>query len=240
MGKGLNLRICFSTISRVSQFPACLKACNASSELISTPLFSYVVPNPVAFFPLNGIFGTREIQDRAPEGIQGEVHLAPGPNGHENGSFEFSGTSNSYIEFPNSAGGVLDARYSITLLLWVSYNGQDGPLIQYNTGAGGQWGLYLWSFVQGGLTGHFIRRNYQILQHIHLSNALTSGEWKFVGYTYDYSSGEQKLWVDGVVVQASNVGSGNEMATQDSVRMGARINDGGPLEAGSPKWEYTM
>ena len=53
-----------------------------------------------------------------------------------------------------------------------------------------------------------------------------AGGWKFVGASYDRSSGEAKLWVNGAVVQTLNIGAGLELATQDSVRMGAKSGNG--------------
>ena len=82
------------------------------------------------------------------------------------------------------------------------------------------------TFVNGGLTGHFVKRNYVSFAHMYESRAIASGVWKFVGISYDRTSGEQKLWIDGVVVKASNIGAGHELATQDRVRMGGYIGDG--------------
>ena len=54
---------------------------------------------PVALFPLDG------------------VKLAPGPDGEQNGSYEFSGDASSRIEFPNDGG--LNMNDSFTLLVWL-------------------------------------------------------------------------------------------------------------------------
>ena len=174
---------------------------------------------------MNGSYGTREIYNRVSEGIANGVYLAPGPKGHHNGSYKFSGTSNSYIEFPNSAGGVLDVRYSLTLLCWVYYDGQDGPLINYNTGVSGRWGVYMWAFL-GQLHAQFIRRDYGFYFQYMYSGVYLAGGWKFVGVSYNNVSGEEKLWLDGVVVDTYNIGAGRELATQDSIRTGSRVNDG--------------
>ena len=91
-------------------------------------LYSFKVPDPVAFFPLNAAYGTKEINNRAVKGIPRGVTLAPGPDGRPNYSYKFSGSSTSYIEFPNRIGGPLDVRYSMTMLCWVYFDGQDGPL----------------------------------------------------------------------------------------------------------------
>ena len=85
------------------------------------------------------------------------VNLAPGPCGKMDGSYEFLGTSDSYIEFPNTAGGPLDVRKSITMLCWLNYGGQDGPIFNYTTS--GSWEVHLW-IVQGKLFVRFNRRDY--------------------------------------------------------------------------------
>ena len=148
------------------------------------------------------------------------VNLAPGPNGEADGSFEFYGTSNSYIEIPNSAGGPLDVLHSMTMLCWVYHNGQDGPLFNYKTSE--YWGVHLW--VEGGkLFVRFTKRDYSFttaLQHTALA-----GGWKFVGASYDRGTGNAKLWVNGAAVQTLNIGAGLSLATQDSIRMGAKIDD---------------
>ena len=75
------------------------------------------IPEAKAIFPLNSFFETREITDKQPQGIRGDVSSAIGPNGDIGGSYRFSGHANSYIEFPNDGG--LDLKHSITLLCWL-------------------------------------------------------------------------------------------------------------------------
>jgi len=152
------------------------------------------------------------------------VYLAPGPNGHDNGSFEFSGTSDSYVEFTNSAYGALDVRYSITLLCWIYYDGQDGPLFHYGIGESGIWALAFWVW-QGTPSVAIFSRDYGFIQETH-SVTYLAGEWKLVGVSYDHMSGELKLWIDGFVDTTAYIGVGFELATQVGVRMGAILNDG--------------
>ena len=167
-------------------------------------------------FPLNAIYGAKETNNRTAAGVPSGVSLALGPDGKANGSYEFNGTSNSSIEFPNSAGGALDVRHSMTMLCWLYHGGQDGPLFDYGTS--GKWGTRLW-VVNGKLLVRLTKRSYSITQA--LSSTTLSGGWKFVGASYDHVSGEAKLWVDGAVVQSLNIGAGHELATQGSIRMGA-------------------
>ena len=148
------------------------------------------------------------------------VNLAPGPCGKMDSSYEFLGTSDSYIEFHNTARGPLDVRESITMLCWLNYGGQQGPIFNYRTS--GSWGVHLW-VVQGKLFVRFNRRDYSDTSP--LIHTPLAGGWKFVGASYDHGSGEAKLWVDGVVVQTINIGAGLELATQDDIRMGVKSHD---------------
>ena len=175
----------------------------------------------MALFPLNSTFGTKEINNRVGEGNASGVTFAPGPDGVAGGSYEFSGSPKSFIEFPNSAGEPLDVRYSITMLCWVYYNGQEGPLYGDSTSLLA-WGVQLRVF-HGQLYVDFKSRDFSFT-HFSLHTALADG-WKFVGATYDNSTREAKLWVNGAVAQTHYFGAGLELATQGSIRMGA--NDWG-------------
>ena len=174
-------------------------------------------------FPLNAAYGTREVNNRTSPGVPSGVNLAPGPDGNANGSCEFNGSSNSYIEVPNSAGGTLDVRHSMTMLCWLYHGGQDGPIFNYRM-SGDEWGVALRVF-GGKLTVLYTRRGYSFTNPMYLSHTTLAGEWKFVGASYDQVSGEAKLWVDGGVVKQSNIGAGHELATKDSIRMGATGGD---------------
>jgi len=100
--------------------------------LVTVKSLPYIVLEPVAFFPLNGTYGTKEINGQVTAGDARKVRLASGPDSKANGSYEFEGSSNSYITFQNSDGGPLDVRYSMTILCWLYYGGRDGPLFHYN------------------------------------------------------------------------------------------------------------
>ena len=113
-------------------------------------------------------------------------------------------------------------RYSMTMLCWVYFDGQDGPLFNYRTS--GSWGVHLW-VDSGKLYVRFTKRaDYSFTTY--LTHTSLAGGWKFVGASYNRSSGEAKLWVNGAVVQTLNIGAGLELATQDSVRMGVKTGDG--------------
>ena len=178
----------------------------------------YQVPELVALFPLNAAYGTKEINNRTAPGDPSGISLAPGPDGEADGSYQFYATRKSYINFPNSAGGTLDVRHSMTMLCWLYHGGQDGPLFDYGTS--GKWGVHLW-VVHGKLFVRFVKRDYSFTKA--LSHTPQAGGWKFVGASYDHVSGEAKLWVDGAMVQSLNIGAGLELATQDNIRMGSGV-----------------
>lgn len=98
------------------------------------------VPDPVAVYPLNSKYQTKEIKNRVPQGVAVGVSLADGPDGKAGGSYSFAGQAGSYIEFPNN--GALDVQSSITMLCWVYPTGNDGPLFNYKKT--GPWGVHLW------------------------------------------------------------------------------------------------
>ena len=185
--------------------------------------FLFSVPQPVILFPLNAEYQTRDIKNRTAPGIPSGVSLAPGPDGEENGSYEFFGNANSFIEFPNSPGGALDVRYSMTILCWVYYDengGPHGPIFDYNTG--GKYGVHLW--VLNRL--FFARFNGRVFSSSpFLYHTSLAGGWKFVGVSYDNETGEIKLWADGALKQTRKMNAGVELGTQGSVRMGVRKND---------------
>ena len=178
------------------------------------------LPVPVALYPLNGEHGTSDIgPNKNPPGIPRDVHLAPGPYGQPQGSYQFSGSSNSYIEIPNNGG--LDTRYSLTLLAWVNRENDNGPIVNYGIKS---WGFHFW-FTSGKLFARPMTRDKTSLPHV-VSSKL-SKSWHYVGTTYDFSSGVVRLWVNGTEVAQTTVGS-TEQSTQQDVRMGAKGNTNDP------------
>ena len=171
-------------------------------------------------YPLDGTHGTKEINNRVGAGVASGVHTAPGPDGRPDGSYEFSGNVSSFIEFPN--GGGLDVKNSMTMLCWLYPGGQDGPLFNYRRG--GIWAVHLW-VADGKLFVQFVRRDYSSTNYLVHTPLKPEDGWKFVGASYDQANGDAKLWVNGKAVQTENIGANLQLATQDNVRMGAKIGD---------------
>ncbi|CAH3127342.1 unnamed protein product, partial [Pocillopora meandrina] len=176
----------------------------------------------IAYYPLNEEFKAREIDDKQPAGVLGQVELTTGPHGETNGSYQFSGNPNSFIEFPNDGG--LDTLHSITLMCWVQPGGRDGPLFNYkNSGA---WGVHIWI-----VNGKFFNRitkypNHAFFDAILTDQALPVGQWAHVAATYDHITGVNSLYVNGHLSKTKYIGKTDRISTNDGqVRMGVKIGD---------------
>ncbi|XP_078344306.1 uncharacterized protein LOC144629929 [Oculina patagonica] len=181
------------------------------------------VPDPIAFYPLNSKYETREKDNRLPQGTPVGINLAAGPDGKPGGSYQFAGQSNSYIEFQNNGG--LDAHHSITMLCWIFPENTGGPIFNYVT-SGSNWGVHMWIVAPGKLFARFNDRNYQFTPPLTTSQPLTLNQWHYIGASYDHNTGIASLWLNGQQVTQQNIGAGVTLATQDDVRMGVKSGDG--------------
>ena len=186
--------------------------------ILSSGFFSLDTPVATAVYPLNGQFGTRDLSsNQNPPGVQYNVQLAPGPFGQPNGSYQFSGSSTSYIEFPNNGG--LDTRYSMSLLTWVFLENSDGPIFNYGVDF---FGVHFW-VVGGNLFCHFITKS-GLPSNTLYGGSLKRDAWNFVGASYDDYSGFGKLWIEGKVYEEHNIRI-HELNTTGAVRMGVLTGD---------------
>lgn len=153
-----------------------------------------------------------------PDGIASNVQLTVGPNGNSGGSYQFWGTSNSYIELPNNGG--LDTMYSLTIVMWIYPEGpRDGPIFNYGTSP--PWRVHFW--IAGGY--FFFRlanRQYALVNS--LTSPATSDQWLYVAGSYDYNTGVARMWIDGAEVRKRTVGMFT-LSTTSNVRIGVRSGD---------------
>ena len=174
---------------------------------------------------MNSNYKTREINSRQPHGDPVGVSLAAGPDGKPNGSYQFAGQPDSYIEFPNN--GSLDVQHSITMLCWVylETSNETGPLFGYkNTNV--SWGVRL-GIYSGKLAARYtdsgdVNTNYAF--ELDTVPSLELNRWHYVGSSYDYHTGNATLWLNGTAVQELHFKTNMSLATQNVVRMGA-INE---------------
>ena len=146
---------------------------------------------PLALFPLNARYEARDVIGGNPEGQINQAIPSLGPDDVEDGSLAFLGTPDSYIEFPND--GRLDAKYSLTILVWI-YPEKEGPIVNFQRDG---WGANLWLAQSRKLLAHFVQRNKQQLSEPLQSNKIIPNEWNYVGATYDHTTGRAGLWVNG-------------------------------------------
>ena len=176
-----------------------------------------VVPEPVAFYPLNARYKAAEKENRQPKGILEDVVVANGPYNEPGGAYMFYGTVSSYIEFPNKGG--LDTQFSITLMCWVEPGGQDGPLFSYGDS---NWGVRMW-IKEGKLFIRIVERSsLNQLTGIRIPEVLPVGKWVHVTASYDHGSGSNSLYINGHLRASHNIGRGYQIATNiQKVRMGS-------------------
>lgn len=190
--------------------------------------------SPVAVFPFNSDYGGKEAINHQIQAKLVGVDTITGPDGIQNGGLMLHGRTDSYIEIPNSEGGVLDIKKSITILAFIRPITADfGPVVNYMINGHG---VQIWtsgrSNGKGAITARFNRRDLGMSESV-LSNMLTLKEWNYIGASYDYNTGTASLWHNGSEVLKTNIQSGmSELATQFPVRLGAVEMGLGSYEGG--------
>ena len=154
-----------------------------------------------------------------PDGIFSNVQLVDGPDGNCKGSYQFMGTPDSYITLPNNGG--LDTQYSLTVLMWVYPQGQDGPLFNYSPAVG--WRVHVW-VVGGRFFSRMSNRNGATATNLQSPNPLSLEQWTYVATSYDYNTGITRMWVDGTEVGQLNIGV-HMLGTNFDVHIGVRPGD---------------
>ncbi|XP_027047022.1 uncharacterized protein LOC113674731 isoform X3 [Pocillopora damicornis] len=176
------------------------------------------IPKPVGLYPLNKAFGSKDAGPNHENGVLSNVELASGPDGLEDGAYEFKGTADSFVEIPND--GKMDTQDSMTILANIYPTGSGGPILNYKTDG---WGVHLWQFESTELFVRFVHRNGVFHKPI-ASRVLLLNEWNQVGATYDNTTGVAQLWHNGKMVKSRNIGQ-IKLATQYPIRIGARDGD---------------
>ena len=158
------------------------------------------VIRPIALFPLNSKYITREALHRNVFGFLGDVAPAAGPEDKPGSSLAFLGNGNSFIEFPRHP--QFDSKKSLTLLAWV-FPEKPGPVINYTTNL---WGTQLLLLKSNQLVGRITHPDGTLISQDLASKRVQPGEWNFVGLSYDHVSGIAHLWINGEVADRKRVG----------------------------------
>ena len=167
---------------------------------------------------MNARYKAAEKENRQTNGLLGDVAITNGPYNEPGGAYMFYGTVSSYIEFLNKEG--LDTRFSISLMCWVEPGGQAGPLFSYGVCNRG----VLMGIKGSKLFIRIVERNSsKQLTSIGSPEVLPVGKWVHVAASYDYSSGNNSLYINGHLKASHNIGRGYQVATNtQKVRMGSR------------------
>ena len=173
-----------------------------------------------AFYPLNYLSRGRDLSMfRNPPGILGYVRSAPGPDKLPGGSYQFYGRPDSYIYLPNR--GKLDTRKSISIIAWIRNDGGAGPIFHYMPNG---WGVYLWMLSSNTVGVRFTRRQRRASTTVLSNRVITPHKWQYIAATYDYISGDARLYLDGNVIARKRLGR-IRLATNYPVRIGAKKRD---------------
>ena len=108
----------------------------------------------------------------------------------------------------------------MTLLAWVFLENTDGPIFNYGVDFDG---VHFW-VVGGYLFCVFPTRSGIYLSPLRCGK-LNQGAWNFVGASYDYHSGVEKLWIEGKVCEEQNISTVELNTSGGSVRMGVLTGD---------------
>ena len=133
---------------------------------------------------------------------------------------EFWGNKNSYIEFPNG-GKLLEVSNSISLMCWVRPEGQDGPLFQYRATDELRWGVSIWIANNGKFFNRIVDVNNNCKTKIESKWPLELGKWVHVAATYNHTTGNNSIYVNGILNATHNIGTGFKIAAEGNVRIGA-------------------
>ena len=171
-------------------------------------------------FPLNKQYQAQEMHNKVSAGIVAGLAFAAGPWGQAGTSYQFSGTGSSYIEIPNNVKKALDFEKSITILAWIYWEGKAGPIVNYEVNG---FGVHFWVTGQNQLFARFNKRGGEKSKHL-LFTGVQLNSWQYVGCSYNYNTGEAKLWYNGQAVVVMNMNI-FKIRTQFPIRIGALVGD---------------
>ena len=185
-----------------------------------------MLPYPIGLYPLNEVYNTADASCYGNlGGIAKDVQLVTGPFGKADTAYKFTGIGTSHITIPQSPH--LDAKNSITILVWIFQIGQAGSVIQYldnnNKGVG------LYTLDSTSVKVQFLERSGESLSFICNRTVSLQNKWQYVGASYNYNTGSATLWIDGTHMQQMNLGK-VELSTDKDIRIGSGHGKGDSFE----------
>ena len=143
------------------------------------------------------------------------VCLAPGPDGRQGGSYKLE--QESHIKFYGEEDGILDVRYSMTILFWFFYTGQakNTSIVRY---LNKKRSLGVFVSEHTDLQARIVKRD--LAEVYTLKAPFSAGSWTFVAITFNHTSGEAKLWINAVVANETTIKGKIELSTQHNLKIG--------------------
>ena len=141
--------------------------------------------------------------------------MSLGPDGTQNGSYYLQGSQGISINFSDS-NSKLDIRISLTILCWLytyAYKNTKAEtnFLEYN-------GMKLFVNHKNQLT--FPKRSSSGSNNPFLRGTLAEKGWAFVGMSYNETTTEAKLWIDGSVVDSKTLPANFDSKGSQSLTLG--------------------
>ena len=178
------------------------------------------LPRTLAVYALDSKRRGRDLsRSKNPTATLVGIRYSQGPDGRRDGSSQFYGRRNSYVEIPNT--GRLDARYSITVLIWVFNEGRSGIILNYGRR---RKGFQLRMISQRVLQVLIVRRTRRTTITVQTrGRVMKYRAWNYVGVTYDERSQAVTVWVNMKAVLTKRIGR-VQLDTKKVIRLGGLIS----------------
>lgn len=100
-------------------------------------------------------------------------------------------------------------------MCWVQPGGQGGPLFNYGKSTPHR--VRIWINDNGKFLNEITKfPDHTFLGEIMSDESLTIGEWSHVTGTYNNNTGENSLYINGVLTKWQNIGKGHEISAHDT------------------------
>lgn len=170
-------------------------------------------------YPFDKKRGRTDIsRGKNPPAVFGKVvAYGEGPDSRKDGSFQFSGRKDSYIVIPND--GRLDAKYSITVLIWAFPVSRSGAILTYNPAGKG---FQLRIISPQRLQVILFERTRRTTITINTPRPVIQYKaWNYIGVTYSESAQKITIYVNSKAVATKTIGK-VQLNTRYPIRLGGR------------------
>ena len=196
-----------------------------ATDLPVAPITASSVPTDglVAYYPFNG-----NANDESGNGnhatAYGGVTLVADRYGYANRAYSFNGSDGCFLA---SDSDTLDVQNSITLAAWIKTTdphstSELGRIVaKHYTHGSRSYDIHTRSSPDG--LGFNLFKTDDTRFNLDTDDSYFDGNWHLIAATYSFSSGVMGIYVDGQLIQASNVGQFNLMQTNVPLSIGCYL-----------------